>query len=55
MAGRRKLVEAVAYIPTSSATNGGDNKDSEHRQRAAIEGFAKAAGYVITDWFYDAL
>ncbi|OKO69891.1 recombinase family protein [Bradyrhizobium sp. NAS96.2] len=31
-------------------------KDSEKRQRAAIEGFAKAAGYAIAsdDWFYDA-
>jgi DNA invertase Pin-like site-specific DNA recombinase len=47
-------VEAAAYMRTSSATNVGDDKDSEQRQRAAIEGFAKAAGYAITDWFYDA-
>jgi DNA invertase Pin-like site-specific DNA recombinase len=39
---------------TSSATNVGDTKDSERRQRVAIEGFAKAAGYVISDCFYDA-
>jgi hypothetical protein len=39
---------------TSPATNVGDDKDSERRHRAAIEGFAKAAGYVMTDWFYDA-
>jgi DNA invertase Pin-like site-specific DNA recombinase len=51
---KRKLVEAVAYMRTSSATNVGDDKDSERRQRAAIEGFSKADGYVITDWFYDA-
>jgi DNA invertase Pin-like site-specific DNA recombinase len=54
MAHKRKRVEAVAYMRTSSATNVGDDKDSERRQRAAIEGFAKAAGYVISDWFYDA-
>jgi DNA invertase Pin-like site-specific DNA recombinase len=39
---------------TSSATNVGADKDSDKRQRAAIEAFAKRAGYVIVDWFYDA-
>jgi DNA invertase Pin-like site-specific DNA recombinase len=39
---------------TSTATNVGGGKDSERRQRVAIEGYAKAAGYVIMDWFYDA-
>ena len=39
---------------TSSATNVGGDKDSEARQRAAIEGYAKHAGIVIVDWFYDA-
>jgi DNA invertase Pin-like site-specific DNA recombinase len=39
---------------TSSATNVGADKDSEKRQRAAIESYAKAAGYQIMDWFYDA-
>jgi DNA invertase Pin-like site-specific DNA recombinase len=53
MGRKRNLVEAVAYMRTSSASNVGDHKDSEKRQRAAIEGFAKAAGYVIVDWFYD--
>ena len=38
---------------TSSATNVGERKDSEARQRKAIEGYAKAAGYVIVDWFYE--
>jgi hypothetical protein len=38
-------VEAVGYLRTSSATNVGAEKDSEMRQRAAIEGFAKAGGY----------
>src|ERR1017187_3773901 len=39
---------------TSSATNVGDGKDSEARQRKAIEGYAQASGAVIVDWFYDA-
>jgi DNA invertase Pin-like site-specific DNA recombinase len=38
---------------TSSATNVGERKDSEVRQRKAIEGYAKSAGFVIVDWFYD--
>jgi DNA invertase Pin-like site-specific DNA recombinase len=42
-----------AYMRTSSAANIGDGKDSEARQRKAIEGYAKAAGMVIVDWFYD--
>ncbi len=49
-----KRVEAVAYMRTSSAANVGDGKDSEARQRKAIEGYAKVAGMVIVDWFYDA-
>jgi DNA invertase Pin-like site-specific DNA recombinase len=54
MASRRKLVEAVAYLRTSSATNVGQDKDSERRQRIAVERFAKRAGYHLVDWFYDA-
>jgi len=47
------LVQAVAYMRTSSATNVGADKDSEKRQRAAIEGYAKRAGMQVVDWFYD--
>ena len=54
MARKGKLVEAVAYMRTSSAANVGADKDSEKRQRAAIEGYAKSNGYEIVDWFYDA-
>jgi DNA invertase Pin-like site-specific DNA recombinase len=54
MAGKRKRVEAIGYMRTSSAANVGRDKDSEKRQRAAIEGYAKAAGYVVVEWFYDA-
>jgi hypothetical protein len=50
--GKRKI-EAIGYMRTSSATNVGRDKDSEARQRAAIESYAKASGYIIVDWFYD--
>ena len=43
MARKAEQVEAVAYIRTSSAANVGADKDSDKRQRAAIEGFAKRA------------
>ncbi|HMF15523.1 MAG TPA: recombinase family protein [Gemmataceae bacterium] len=52
MAKQRK--SAFAYLRTSSATNAGPDKDSDKRQRAAIAAFAKANGYLIEDWFYDA-
>jgi DNA invertase Pin-like site-specific DNA recombinase len=50
---RRELIKAVAYMRTSSATNVGADKDSEKRQRSAIQAFAKQAGLEIGDWFYD--
>jgi DNA invertase Pin-like site-specific DNA recombinase len=43
----------VAYLRTSSAANVGTDKDSEKRQRQAVEAFAKAAGYEIVDTYYD--
>jgi DNA invertase Pin-like site-specific DNA recombinase len=49
----RKFTPAVAYLRTSSAANVGADKDSEKRQRAAIEAFAKAAGYQIVESYYD--
>jgi DNA invertase Pin-like site-specific DNA recombinase len=54
MVDKGKRVEAVGYMRTSSATNVGDGKDSEARQRKAIEDYAKVTGMVIADWFYDA-
>ena len=36
---------ALAYLRTSSAANVGTDKDSEKRQRHAIQGFAKRAGF----------
>ena len=54
MASNGKRVEAVAYIRTSSAANVGADKDSDKRQRAAIEGYAKRAGFALVDEFNDA-
>jgi len=54
MASKAKRIEAVAYIRTSSAANVGADKDSDKRQRAAIEGFAKRAGFALVGEFTDA-
>jgi DNA invertase Pin-like site-specific DNA recombinase len=54
MASIRKRVEAFGYIRTSSAANVGPEKDSDKRQIRAIQSYAKAAGVVIIDFFYDA-
>lgn len=54
MGSKTKTVEAVAYIRTSSAANVGADKDSERRQRAAIEGFAQRAGFVVVSEFNEA-
>jgi DNA invertase Pin-like site-specific DNA recombinase len=54
MADKDSRVEVVGYMRTSSATNVGDGKDSEARQRKAIEGYAQGSGAVIVEWFYDA-
>jgi DNA invertase Pin-like site-specific DNA recombinase len=53
MALRGKKVEAVAYIRTSSAANVGADKDSDKRQRVAVEGFAKRAGFAVIGEFSD--
>ena len=57
------LTPAVAYLRTSSATNVRkdktdktveiDDKDSDRRQRDAIDRFAQAAGYEIIAEYYD--
>ncbi len=44
---------ALAYMRTSSATNVGADKDSERRQRTAIEAFAKRGKFQIAEWYYD--
>ena len=48
-----KLQPAVAYLRTSSAANVGADKDSDKRQRAAIEAFAKRARFTIVGEYYD--
>jgi DNA invertase Pin-like site-specific DNA recombinase len=45
---------AVSYLRTSSAANVGPDKDSDRRQREAIQAFAKRAGYELVEEFYDA-
>ncbi|MGY3531439.1 recombinase family protein [Bradyrhizobium sp. USDA 4452] len=49
-----KIPEAVAYLRTSSAANVGADKDSEKRQRAAIESYARRAGVSLVGEFTDA-
>jgi DNA invertase Pin-like site-specific DNA recombinase len=53
MGRKRNLVQAVGYVRTSSAANVGQDKDSERRQRIAIERFAKQAGFDVVEWFND--
>jgi DNA invertase Pin-like site-specific DNA recombinase len=50
---RTKRQNVVAYMRTSSAANVGADKDSEKRQRAAIEAFAKRASADVLAWFFD--
>jgi DNA invertase Pin-like site-specific DNA recombinase len=50
---RKDSIKAVAYLRTSSAANVGADKDSEKRQRVAIESFARAAGYELVGTYYD--
>src|ERR1039458_8525944 len=44
VADKGKRVEVVGYMRPSSATNVGDGKDSEARQRKAIEGYPAEMG-----------
>jgi DNA invertase Pin-like site-specific DNA recombinase len=45
--------KSVAYLRTSSGTNAGPDKDSEKRQRAAIQRYARRAGITVVEWFND--
>ena len=45
---------AVAYYRTSSAANVGQDKDSETRQRLAVQGYAEKHGMEIVHEYYDA-
>jgi DNA invertase Pin-like site-specific DNA recombinase len=50
---RKELIKAVAYLRTSSATNVGEDKDTQKRQRSAVGGFAKRAGYDVVAEYSD--
>jgi DNA invertase Pin-like site-specific DNA recombinase len=52
MAAKEKT-KAVSYLRTSSATSVGADKDSDKRQREAIQKFAKTSGHEIVEEFYD--
>jgi DNA invertase Pin-like site-specific DNA recombinase len=45
--------KSVAYLRTSSGTNVGPDKDSEKRQRAAIQRYARRTGITVVEWFND--
>jgi DNA invertase Pin-like site-specific DNA recombinase len=45
---------AIAYLRTSSAANVGADKDSDKRQRAAIEAYARHAGFELVGEYFDA-
>jgi len=47
-------IHAISYLRTSSATNVGEDNDSEPRQRAAILAGAKRLGLEIVGWFNEA-
>jgi DNA invertase Pin-like site-specific DNA recombinase len=47
-------VKGIAYMRTSSAANVGPDKDSECRQRDAIQTFARRAGFALVGEFCDA-
>jgi DNA invertase Pin-like site-specific DNA recombinase len=46
--------KVIAYLRTSSAANVGSDKDSDKRQHAAIEAFAKRDRWEVVEEFYDA-
>lgn len=50
----KQMIKAVGYLRTSSAANVGQDKDSDKRQRSAIVAYAKANGFDVVDWYYDA-
>jgi DNA invertase Pin-like site-specific DNA recombinase len=48
------MKEAFGYLRTSSSTNVGADKDSDKRQRIAVEEWAAAHDYELVEWYYDA-
>jgi len=47
---KKNRTPAVAYLRTSSSTNVGADKDSDKRQRSAIEAFRQARALVLGHW-----
>jgi DNA invertase Pin-like site-specific DNA recombinase len=50
---RKELIKALAYFRTSSMTNVDEDTDTLKRQRSAVEGFAKRAGYELVAEYTD--
>jgi hypothetical protein len=51
---RQRRAATTAYVPAILSTLSlGTDKDSEKRQRAAIEGFADANAMTVVGWYYD--
>jgi DNA invertase Pin-like site-specific DNA recombinase len=53
MAKQVKMTKVFAYLRTSSATNLGEDKDSQTRQLTAIDAYAKRAGVEIVGTYAD--
>ncbi|WP_063980211.1 recombinase family protein [Bradyrhizobium sp.] len=51
---KREINKAVAYLRTSSAANVGADRDSDKRQRAAIQAYADRVSFEVVEEFYDA-
>jgi DNA invertase Pin-like site-specific DNA recombinase len=51
--GFRHALYVSIYVRTSSATNVGEDKDSDKRQRIVISGFAKVFGYEVVAEYAD--
>ena len=49
-----EISKAFAYLRTSSASNVGEDRDSDKRQAVAIATYAKRAGVEIVETYYDA-
>jgi DNA invertase Pin-like site-specific DNA recombinase len=47
------MTTAFGYIRTSSASNAGADKDSDKRQKHAIQSYADASGITIAGWYQD--
>jgi DNA invertase Pin-like site-specific DNA recombinase len=54
MAKGAQKTKAFAYLRTSSAANVGADKDSDKRQRDAVQRYAKSAGFDVVAEYFDA-